>query len=133
MSGLSRIGPPGESAIGCDAQRLGEPVVLALDVDDPRLPSEHRLAADVRLDEARLRAADDPDHDRVRARQLAAVQLPGVVTEGAAVDVAADVDAAAAEPALGDERVRGLDVRGRRPVPGLALRLHRSPRQSGSV
>ena len=102
-----------------NAQRLGQPVVLALDVDDPRLPAEHRLPEDVRLDEARLRAADDPDHDRVRARELAAVKLPRVVTEGAAVDVAADVGAAPAEAALGDERVGGLDVRGRRSVPGL--------------
>ena len=110
-----------------DADRLREPVVLALDVDDPRLPAEDRLAKHVRLDEARLRAADDPDHDGVRARQLLAVELPRVVTERAAVDVAADVDAAAAEPALGDERVRGLDVRGRRAVPGLALRASPQP------
>ena len=116
-----------------DAHRLGEPVVLALDVHDPRLPPEDRLAEDVRLHEARLGAADDPDHDGVRARQLATVELPRVVTEGAAVDVAADVDAASAEAALGDEGVCGLNVRGRRPVTGLTVRLHRSPRQSGSV
>ncbi len=119
VSGLSRTRAAGGERDRPDAQRLGEPVVLALDVDDPRLPAEHRLAEDVRLDEARLRPADDPDHDRVRARQLAAVELPRVVTEGAAVDVAADVDAASAEAALGDERVGGLDVRSRRPVPGL--------------
>ena len=62
-------------------ERLGEPVVLALDVDDPRLPAEDGLAEDVGLDEARLRAADDADDDGVRARQLLAVELPGVVAE----------------------------------------------------
>ena len=104
-----------------------EAVVLALDVDDPRLPAEDRLPEHVRLDQARLRAADDPDDDGVRARQLLPVQLPRVVTERAAVDVAADVDAAAAEAALGDERVGGLDVRRRRAVPRLALRVSSQP------
>ena len=118
---------------GLDAERFREPVVLALDVDDPRLPAEDRLAKHVGLDEARLRPPDDADHDGVRARQFLAVELPGVVTERSAVDVSSDVDAASAEPALGDERVRGLDVRGGPAVPGLAFRAHRSPRQSGSV
>ena len=50
--------------------------------------------------------ADDPDDHGVRARQLLAVQLPGVVAEGASVDVAADVDAASAQSALSDEGIR---------------------------
>ena len=109
------------------AERFGEPVVLALDVDDPRLPAEDGLAEHVGLDEARLRPADDADHDGVRARQFLAVELPRVVAERSAVDVAADVDAASAEPALGDERVRGLDVGGRPAVAGLALALIEAP------
>jgi hypothetical protein len=116
-----------------DAERLGEAVIFALDVDDPRLPTEDGLAEDVGLDEARLRPADDADHDGVRARQLLSVELPGVVAERAAVDVTADVDAPAAKPAFGDERIGGLQVRGRAAVAGLAARSHRSPRQSGSV
>lgn len=53
--------------------------------------------------------------------------------QGAPVDVASDVDAPAPEAALRDERVRGLEMRRRRPVSRLPLRSHRSPRQSGSV
>ena len=127
VSGLRRIDAAGRERDRPDAERFGEPVVLALDVDDPRLAAEDALAEHVGLDEARLRTSDDPDDDRVRARQLASVELPRVVAERAAVDVAADVDAAAAEAAFGDERVRGLDVRGRRSVPGLALACSSQP------
>src|SRR5919201_6472221 len=116
-----------------DAKRLGERVVFALHVDDPGLAPEDALPEDVRLDQARLRPSHDSDYDRVRARQLATVQLPWVVAERASVDVAADVDAASAEPAFGHERIGGLDVRRRGAVSWLPLRVHRSPRQSGSV
>src|SRR5207245_1287867 len=57
------------------AERLGESVVFALDVDDPCLTTEDALAEDVGLDQARLRPAYDADDDRVWARQLTAVKL----------------------------------------------------------
>src|SRR5690349_17970608 len=88
------------------AERLGESVVLALDVDDPGLAAEDALPKDVRLHEARFRPADDADDDCVWTRQLAAVQLPGVVTERAAVDIAPDVNAPTAEAAFGYEGIR---------------------------
>ena len=109
------------------AESFGEAVVLALHVDDPRLAAEDGLAEHVGLDEARLRPPDDADDDGVRARQFLAVELPGVVAEGSAVDVPADVDASPAEPALGDERVGGLDMGGGPAVAGLALVLIGAP------
>jgi hypothetical protein len=73
--------PTGRECDRLDVEHVGETFVLALDVDDPRLPAEDGLPEDVGLDEARLRPADDPDHDGVRAGQLPAVQLPRVVAE----------------------------------------------------
>ena len=124
---------PGQECDRLHTERPGKPVVFALDVDDPGLAPEDALAEDICLDQAGLRPADDPDHDGVGAGQLASVQLPGVVAERSSVDVTPEVDAASAEPALGDEWIGGLDVRGGGAVPGLALDVQRRPRQSGSV
>ena len=106
-----------------DAESFSESVVLTLHVDDPRLPPEDGLAKDVGLDEARLCPTDDADYYGVRARQFFPVELPGVVAEGSSVDVSADVDASPAEPALGDERVGGLNVGGRPTMARLTFRF----------
>src|SRR5215218_3746219 len=86
------------------------------------------------LDQRALGVADLPDHQHVGAGDLLAVQRPGVVAERAAEDVPADVDALAAQAALGDERVGGLEV-GRGDPVGWASRLgpHFRPRPKGNV
>ena len=111
--------PAGREPEDRPAERPDEWVVFALEVDDLAAAAEHPRAQQPRLGEARLAEVGAADDERVRVVQDAAgVEDPGVVDEAAAVHVAADVDAARTEPGLGDRRIHGLEVRGRRLVPG---------------
>ena len=113
--GFSVIAAAGPQPDRLDAERARERPVLALGVDDPRDPAEDGLAEEVGLDQRRLRRADGADDEHVRVREHALrVELEGVEAERPAVEVAADVHAATAEPALGDERVDRLGAGGRR-------------------
>ena len=105
------------------AQGVGERCVFALDVDDARDAAEDVLAVDQRLDQAGLGRPDVSDDHHVGISELAAVELPGVIDERPAVQVAPDVDAAGPEAAFGYEGVGGLQVRARDAVAG-TLRWH---------
>ncbi len=139
LSGLSRTSPPGASAIGRAAERPRQRRVLALGVEHPGLAAEDALAEEVGLDQGATCAQPMPPSTSMFGpeQDAARVERPGVIEPGAAVGVAADVDAGGAEAALGEERVGGLEVGGRGRVAGALAaapaRLIRSPRQSGRV
>jgi hypothetical protein len=118
---------------GLDADRCAQRAVLALDVEDERTAAEQEHPPQQRLDERALALAELAENDRVRIVERAvAVQDPGVVTEGPAGCVSADEHATAAESAGGHERVDGLRVPGRAPMPG-PLGGHRRPRWRWAV
>lgn len=126
---------------GAERDRLGadrgaEGGVLALGVEEDGVAAKQQLAVHERLDERRLAAADLADDEHVGAGEVAArIQLPWVVAEGPAVEVATDVGSARAERVLGNTGVHNLEVRRRDPVGGVMDRVedHESPRPSGSV
>ena len=97
------------------AEGLGERAVLALGIEDETAAPEDRLAQQIRLDQRAFAEADLAEDDHVGvAQHPLAVKRERVVDERAARSVDADVDPLAAEPALGDERIGGLQVaRGR--------------------
>ena len=116
-------------AQGDAAERVDEWLVLALGVDDLAAAPEHAGAVQPALGQRALAEVGLAEHDRVRDRQHPRpVQQPRVVHERAAVQVAADVHAARAQPGLRNGGVGGLEVCGGDLVPG-ALSRARQARQ----
>ena len=120
-----------------DTQSAGKRRVFAFDIDDPRLAAEHDLPEQVRLQQRGFAAADLPDDQTVRIGQRTLlVEVEWVVTERPAVDIPADVRAMGPEAGLGHERIRRLNVGGRRNMPRQTRgpeRAHFRPRHSGRV
>ena len=131
VSGFSRVPAAGGEPQDRPAERCDERFVLALEVDDLAAAAEHPRAQQPRLRQRRFAEVGAADDQRVGVVEDAAgVEDPRVIDEAAAVHVAADVDAARAEPGLGDRRIDGLEVRGRRLVTG-SLARQRAPAEPG--
>jgi hypothetical protein len=114
--GVQRVeadGPAGPQRHRPHAPGVGQVAVLALGVDDPGAPAEHRLAPQEALDEGALAPADLAEHHHVGVgHHPLGVQLEGVEDEGTAQQVVADHRAAMAQAGLGDERVGRAQVAG---------------------
>ena len=134
-AGIERVDARGAAGMQLDdveAERLGERQVLALGIGDRDPAAEHAdRAVDEHLRGRALADADLAGEQHVRVRERAGgVGLERVEREAAAAreHVGAEVDAARSEARLGEERVRGAEMRGRR---AMSRRVQPAVRREG--